>query len=276
MSDQVAKKLQYRYRSAFITINNFTEDDIQLLDKIDYNYMMIAYHVGKKSGLPHIHICVHFKKRILGTELKSFVPRGNILPLRGTAEQCRTYFEKGGDIVFEDGVVPVQGRRRDIDMIREMVEDGSTYKEIIRQGANYQQLKYAEKVLDYMERERDFKTISFWISGPTGVGKSRISMAIASYLGDTYYCKGNLKWWNKYDAQDCSVIEEFRNGKMPFDELLRLTDRYPFSVEFKGGYREFLSKYLFITTPLSISDTFPSNDEDIKQLKRRVIEINFQ
>jgi hypothetical protein len=67
------------------------------------------------------------------------------------------------------------------------------------------------------------------------------------------------------------IIDDFRPSQFSFQELLRLLDRYPHQVEYKGGTRQFLAKTIIITTPLSIEETFSIN-ENINQLQRRISE----
>ena len=61
-----------------------------------------------------------------------------------------------------------------------------------------------------------------------------------------------------------------------FHELLNLLDRYPYRVECKGGSRQFTSKTIVITTPLSPEETWENRtSEDLGQLLRRIDNILF-
>jgi len=92
-------------------------------------------------------------------------------------------------------------------------------------------------------KPRDFKTQVYVIQGPTGTGKSK-------WAQDNYpnaFWKPRSNWWDGYCGQDAVVLDEFY-GWIPYDQLLRLTDRYPLNVEIKGGSINFNSKYIIITT----------------------------
>jgi len=81
------------------------------------------------------------------------------------------------------------------------------------------------------------------IQGPTGTGKSK--HCIDEYPGA--YWKSRDSWWDGYEAQETVILDEFY-GWLPYDTLLRLCDRYPMSVEVKGGKTQFLAKTIVITT----------------------------
>ena len=49
------------------------------------------------------------------------------------------------------------------------------------------------------------------------------------------------------ESQETVIIDDFY-GWMPFDTLLRLTDRYPMLVDIKGGAVQFTAKRIIITS----------------------------
>ena len=59
-----------------------------------------------------------------------------------------------------------------------------------------------------------------------------------------------------------------------FNTVLKITDRYPFTLEYKGGQIPLNSPYIVFTSPKCINLTFITGTEDLKQLKRRIIEID--
>ena len=63
------------------------------------------------------------------------------------------------------------------------------------------------------------------------------------------------------------VIDEFY-GWLPWDYLLRLTDRYPFMVESKGGHIQFTSEIIIFTSN-KIHDHWYKN-QDCSPLNRRL------
>ena len=74
-----------------------------------------------------------------------------------------------------------------------------------------------------------------------------------------------------------------RSTTIPFNKLLQILDRYPVSVEVKGGDSWFNPKVIIITSPKIPNDTFVFRDkyhngdltiyEDVEQINRRCHEI---
>jgi len=122
---------------------------------------------------------------------------------------------------------------------------------------------------------RSFKTEVYWYYGPTGTGKSRAANVEAPHA---YWKSPVDKWWDGYSGQEDVIVDDYRRDLCTFATLLRLFDRYPLRVEYKGGSCEFRSKRIFITSPKSPKDTWtegekPRTDEDIQQLLRRITKI---
>jgi len=77
------------------------------------------------------------------------------------------------------------------------------------------------------------------------------------------------EWWEGYDAHEEVIIDDMRKDFLKFHHLLKLFDRYPYRVQFKGGSRQFLAKTIIVTTCYSPEEMF-NNREDIQQLLRRI------
>ncbi len=71
-------------------------------------------------------------------------------------------------------------------------------------------------------------------------------------------------------------MDDFRPEDMKFQRLLKLLDRYPYMVEVKGGYRQFLAKTVIITCPKHPEECYAEAGEDIEQLLRRIGEENIK
>ena len=58
-------------------------------------------------------------------------------------------------------------------------------------------------------------------------------------------------------------------------DLLRLLDRYPYTVPLKCGHAQFLAKRIYITSPFHPKDWYPNCGEQMKQLFRRISKIRY-
>jgi len=114
---------------------------------------------------------------------------------------------------------------------------------------------------------RSAVTVDVYV-GPTGSGKSKE----ADSLFPNAYWKPNGKWWPMYEGESTVVWDDFDPKQMPFRDLLRILDRYPLQVEFKGGYCQLQATHFVITTVLDPSTWYPDHFEtgDMQQLHRRI------
>jgi hypothetical protein len=121
--------------------------------------------------------------------------------------------------------------------------------------------------------KRAHKSIVHWYWGPTGTGKTRLA---SEESPDAYWKSSAHQWWDGYDGVSDVIIDDYRASFCPFNELLRLLDRYPYQVQVKGATQQLNAKRIFITTPKDPRSTWASRtDEDIAQLERRIEIVKF-
>ena len=167
-----------------------------------------------------------------------------------------------------------QGKRTDLDEVCALINEGGTMVDLVSKfPAQVVKFRHGlEYLLQVKTPRRFFKTTVWWLWGPTGSGKSRYAWE----QGPSSYMKAcNHKWWDGYIGQEIVIMDDFRPSKdLPFSFILNLFDRYPLSVEVKGGMAEFVSRTIFVTTPNSPEDTCEHLDwlgvEQKNQLLRRI------
>lgn len=260
-------------RSYMLTINNYSDEEyesvLRLGEEKSVKYLSVGKEVAPTTGTKHIHVYVYFNNPVSFNPLKKKFARARIDRCRGTPEQCSAYTQK--DAVFQQfGELPVQGKRSDIEHIRDVMTITPRMREVVKVARSYQSIKVAEQYLKYHEKKRNWKPIVKWFYGETGCGKTHTAI---QELGEDYYpCMNTGKWFDGYDAHENILVDDMRKNFMTFAEFLKFIDRYAFRVETKGGTRQILAKKIIITSCYHPEHLFHTR-EDIKQLLRRIDEI---
>ncbi len=269
-------------RNYIFTINNYTTETLQDFTKVAQSlekhvYICYGLEIAPTTGTKHIQGYIQlsdnqgfkFLQNYFNLKRDGELIKFHTQPAKGTLKENQVYTSKAGEW-FEYGT-PKKGGRSDLSRLRELVQENpSDIQRIINEECtNFQQIKYVETLQKYQFKPRDIRNPPkvFWIYGSTGIGKSKL--VYDSF--DSVCCVSDLKWpGDNYNQEECLLIDDYREEDMKFHILLRITDRYPYKLAFKGGSVELNSPFVVITTPLSISDTFKFLNEDIKQLKRRL------
>lgn len=258
-----------RSRSWCFTLNNYTDDDVSLLNQVQCQYIVYGYEIGE-SGTPHLQGFIYFAEaKTLSTLKKKVHSTAHFESARGTPQQASDYCKKDGEFI-ERGELPLaQGKRTDLDTIKDVVLNTGKMRDVVLHATSYQSIKMAEQILKYHERKREWKPEVKWYYGPTGTGKTQTA---TEEMPDCYTTLSTGKWWDGYDAHENILIDDMRKDFMKFHEILRLLDRYSFTVETKGGTRQILAKRIIITSCYHPQELFETR-EDINQLIRRIDEI---
>lgn len=179
------------------------------------------------------------------------------------------YFFTGGNILY--GLTP--GKRTDIDICRELVNQGVPLREIAQVATSKQGLDFAKAMLTLKPIHNRSPPVVIWIHGPSGSGKSRLAHKIAE--GNVWTGKRGFQWFCGYDGQETVIFDEFRGSQVKYDFLLQLLDRYALSVPTKGGQTEWKPKMIIITSVFTPQETIDpdQNDPDYEQLLRRISRI---
>lgn len=254
-------------RKWFLTINNWKDEEwnnmTDMINKCSYG--ICCKEVGKQ-GTPHLHAWFHFKNARAFTSIQKKFPRANIQEGKGR-DQDQEYLKKDGEYV-EAGEMEEQGKRKDLDIIKDVVKKGGTMQDIIGVSTSYQSMKCGELLLKYQEPPREVAKIEvYWFYGKSGSGKSKkvFDTEVNVFRPTTY------KWWEGYDRHNVVLIDDWRPSWCSFVNLLKLTDIYPFRVQTKGGSRQAVYKKIYITSHLSPEQYYEDLEEsDYLQLKRRI------
>jgi len=208
------------------------------------------------SGLKHLQGYAVFScQRSLAT-LKNVCPGAHWEVRRGTHHQAKAYAtkeetRKSGPWTF--GEEPTgQGARSDLTAFKEAMDNGQTLSELMESNFTVM-MKFSRFAKEYLllkgKLQRDWMTFTTVLWGPPGSGKTRRVLEQAG-KGAFWMMKpgpGQTPFFDGYEGQEDIVLDEFY-GWLPFDLLCRICDRYPLTVQTKGGACGLYPRRVWITS----------------------------
>lgn len=256
----------------FTDFNTSPERQAAWLSSEYFGYVCFGVETCPTTGRQHLQGYAELRKQMRTKALQVFTKEAHLEERKGTAAEAITYCKKGGQF-FEHGEVKKAGKRNDIHHVTQLIKGGMGMVAVIEECNSYQAVKYAQTILPYYEGKRTWKPTVRWYFGPSGSGKTRTAIEEATANGSSFHMQyATSPWFQGYDGHKHVVIDEMRaDSKISFHKQLELLDRYPCSVEYKGGSRQFLATDIWITSPWHPRALFESRtNEDITQLLRRI------
>lgn len=261
------------------TINGFKPDDViglRELGRGGVQYLVFGREVAPTTGMRHIQGYVEFFERIrLPAVRKLISSRAHCEIARGSPEDSLRYCSKEGDFeVFgKSGFRDGQGRRRDLEVIRDEIRKGSSDRDIA--DAHFSQWVIHRRSFEAYRAMcsgiRSWKSYVTVYWGPTGCGKTRRVFEQCERLWSLSDMQG--RWFDGYGGEECVLFDDFASG-IEFRFLLLLLDRYPMRVPVKGGFVQWLPKRIYITSNQSpLLWYFMLDDQQRAPLYRRLDEI---
>lgn len=257
---------QPEIRRYSFTINNWTtEDYLKVKDLIPRCiYMSIGRERAPTTDTPHLHVYIHLRRGMKRSFLSSLVPRASDINESRHSELSNIKYT-AKDYDFEQyGEPPHQGLRNDLDHTRMMAMTEGV-RSIVRTGT-WQQIKVAEKYMDFFEPERRDETTVYWIYGKDD--KQKLDLAIHILQGTasttnkdifvtkplcdadpTHYTRKEGECWKGYDGQKNVIIYNFLPSWWSFDTMVNLVNGGPCKVLVGGNRaeREFQGINIIIT-----------------------------
>ena len=253
--------------------NNYTEDKpsfaCMLHDLFKMDFIIFGAEIAPTTGTPHYqgYFYSHSAWNMWQILEKSKDWGWTLSHARGSQKHNRVYCGKDMDFYLYGEVDDNQGRRTDIQEVKEMVIAKKPLVEIWAAARSMQSYRMAEIGIQLLSGKRDWKTVVHWFWGPGGTGKTQKAYEMCV---DPWECGDNLKWFTGYRDQEDVIIDDFRADYCSFPFLLKLLDRYPLPIEIKGTGGQFLAKRIFITCPYPPQMLFERSNEDMFQLMRRI------
>ena len=227
-------------------IKNLTEPDGSKIIR----YLSIGKHTGQQTGYQHCHMNLELEKKKTMTWVKNTLFGCNEMhcePRRGTREQCNEYLNKDGQ--FREIIntrTTQQGKRTDLDHIKELIDDGSSFFDLY--DYHFGTVVRCEKgIRNYIAMKDTIEATSTIYEppevivyvGPAGSGKTWHCATDPDYMNGKGYRfpvqMDSKLYFDGYDRQKTLWFDEFSGKTMQFTKFCQLTDRFGARYETKGG-----------------------------------------
>lgn len=194
------------------------------------------------------------KARDMAWIKRNLFPTAHLELARGGYEANKEYCSKDdtrdeGDAgPWEHGTPKAQGARTDLGQIIQMAKEQKPVTEMLETvSSSLRYLNNAIKARALFQKDRTEKPYVTYIWGPAGVGKSHYVFEKHGY--HNVYVKDDSQWWDGYDQQTVVLMDDCDlQNKWEMSTLLRLWDKWPYTVQVKGSTVKFNSPYIYITS----------------------------
>lgn len=239
-------------------------------------YLIVGLETCPTTGKNHHQCYVEFEFQRYFNGIKKLLPGAHIEHSKGGAEANKKYCSKDNNIVIEYGEMKQQGKRHELGGLIETIKTNPNMstKELIEAGEatwarNYRAL---EIVKSEFEEKRNWETECIYIFGESGSGKTR--MCIENGAKKVWFKDGFYRGYDGSDVVLFDDVDEWTFFKYR-NELLELMDRYEYSINVKGGSRNWKPRKIYFTSnfPLEQSIGKAPNGGMDAAVKRRISKI---
>lgn len=231
------------------------------------NYLLMGFEGGtEKTPRKHFQGYLEYSKKKLGSAMDNAFRTYFPLPISvhyeissGSAEQnekyCKGYLPDGSlkdlepNKFFEWGTpAPGQGSRSDLANAFSRIKQGATDVELAEESPQLwgQYRKALSEYRTLIEPKRTWPTQLVFLWGPTGNGKTAQAMLHDPMPTAIEYRDPFIT--GLVGSSETVLFDDFDWKRMPPKYWLKLVDRYPMSVEVKGGSRNWAPKTIIFTS----------------------------
>ncbi len=243
-------------------------------------YMSCTKEKGLKEETEHDHLFILAQQALWRTSLQKLFPHADIRFCDAEPKYIDDYIKKTGKqegtekeetridgYQFQWGEIPVkkQGKRTDLDKLKQMILDGKSNAEIYETDSNY--IKYCgsiDRVRNdllsdkYKKTWRNLKVC--YVFGKSGAGKTRYVMEKYGYE-NVYRITDYDHPWDNYKNEKVVIFEEFRSS-LKIQDMLNYLDGYPLSLPSRYANRQACFTIVYIITNIGLEEQFVSVQEN--------------
>lgn len=263
-----------RSRSFQLTCNNLESYEAsinELKRSKTLDYIIACRELAPTTGHVHYHIYAHhYEARQLNI---SKLNGAHVEICRGNVQQNINYIKKDGEIILEEGIVPISN----VLTIKEL--KGINHEDDLPDWKQYnlwRTLKNQESI-DINNWHKEIQV--YYISGASGVGKSLRAKEIVLENKDKYgtevsIAKFSNGYWNNVNSSvKIMIYDDFRDSHLPASEFINLIDYNRHTMNIKGG--SIINNYelIIITSVIPIDCIYLNMNEEPRQQWLRRIKI---
>lgn len=259
-------------RSWVFTINNYSEETIQVIKALPCLRIICGKEVAPSTGTPHLQGAIVFPKPMRLNAVKTALGgTAHLEPMKGRWSD-QSYCAKEGNLVrMEDH--SQQGDRTDLVGFREAIKRKAPDNELIENHlevlAKYPRLEGRLKMHYLKASTREFRKVEVIVHwGEGGTGKTRAPYEEGAFMFDDY----EDGWWDGYDGESVILLDDFYGG-IKWSFFLRLLDGYQCRLKIKYGHTYAQWSKVYITSNKHPNDWYRDHDLSEIPFKRRIHKI---
>lgn len=270
-----------RHRNFVYTINNYTDEIIEQVKKIDCKYNSFSMEVAPTTGTPHLQGFICFQNPKSLSAVIKILPHSHVEVMRGSIDDNVAYITKAAQ-AWSQGERPLsqaeKGRAGEgyWDDIQDKCKRGRF--EELPASFTVGNAKVADYVISKFKASRVLKPLTFddvnlWLHGETGTGKTTRAYELAGGQ-ENLYEKGPNKWWCFYADQEYVLIDDLDLTHAYLLRDLKIwCHHHPFRAESKGqGAIKIRPRVIIVTSNYMIEEIWP-NRRDSEPILRRFKQI---
>ena len=247
-------------KSWFVTFNypadhGYSGEPEDVVERVLDDWMAIcpsgscaATYCISSSGMPHLHLVLEDVKAMRFSFLKNNYPPcrdggSHIEPTKGSKEQAEDYLEKRGkfsekgeSVLYKSqrGEIKAnRGKRRDLELIGDMLEAGYTPSQILNQSIAYRQYEDIIKSAYFDKQKAKVPFIRpvtvYYHVGLSGSGKSFTAQKLINKYGEDkvfFVAQYDNGFLDSYCAEPILFLDELRGSSIKYSDLLSMLDEH--------------------------------------------------